>query len=122
MGFLVENCTLTVLTQKILDNSFGFNCGQNQNEKDLNDFFLKDSINYSQQLLGKSYSFILKSDLRCIVCAFTVSNASINLVNIPNARRKKVQKLIPFQKQKRSYPAVLIGRLGVNSDFKGKVK
>lgn len=36
---------------------------------------------------------------------------------LPNARKGVVSKHIPREKQMRRYPAVLIGRLGVNSDF-----
>lgn len=39
---------------------------------------------------------------------------------MPNARKKKVNELIAREKQFRSYPALLIGRLGVNLKFKGK--
>lgn len=52
------------------------------------------------------------------MCAFTISNDSIKTLNLPNARKKKVIKDIPRQKQMRSYPAVLIGRLGVHKDFR----
>ncbi len=52
------------------------------------------------------------------VCAFTISNDSIKANLLPNNRKKKVIKKIPREKQFRSYPAVLIGRLGVNVVFK----
>jgi hypothetical protein len=53
-----------------------------------------------------------------IVCVFTISNDSIKTFNLPNARKKKVNKDIPRQKQMKSYPAVLIGRLGVNKNYR----
>ena len=52
------------------------------------------------------------------MCAFTISNDSIKTFLLPNARKKKVIKDIPRQKQMKSYPAVLIGRLGVNKNYR----
>ena len=52
-----------------------------------------------------------------IVCAFTVSNASIFTKYLPNARKKKVGKHVPHIKQDLIYPAVLIGRLGISTKF-----
>ena len=80
---------------------------------DLNDFFKNDVIHYTNQLLGKSYCFTLDENPSIIVCAFTVSNDSIKTTTLPNSRKKKVTKEIPREKQMKSYPAVLIGRLGV---------
>ncbi len=114
MGFLLEKCTFSPLNQEILENCDAFDCDHD----DLNDFFANDAVNYSTQLLGKSYCFILDSDPSQIVCAFTVSNDSIKTKNLPNARSKKVTKSIPHQKRMRSYPAVLIGRLGVNKKYR----
>lgn len=54
-----------------------------------------------------------------MVCAFTVSNDSIKVNTLPNNRKKKLVKSIPRKKHFRSYTAVLIGRLGVNQNFKG---
>lgn len=82
------------------------------------EFFQKDAPFYSKQLLGKSYCFRMDEDSRIIVCAFTVSNDSIRVDVLPNSREKKVQKTIPYTKQMRRYPGVLIGRLGINKDFK----
>jgi hypothetical protein len=103
-----------VYNQEIVDNSQPFDCAN----KDLNDFFSNDAINYSAELLGKSYCFTLDENPEIIVCAFTISNDSIKTSNLPNARKKKVIKDIPRPKQMRSYPAVLIGRLGVHKDFR----
>lgn len=60
----------------------------------------------------------MDSNPTVIVCAFTVSNDSIRVDVLPNNRRKKVEKEIPHPKHLRRYPAVLIGRLGVNSEYK----
>lgn len=80
-------------------------------------FFRQDAPLYSRQMLGKSYCFRLDEDPSVIVCAFTLSNDSIRVDILPNSREKKVQKDIPRSKQMRRYPGVLIGRLGINTEF-----
>lgn len=114
MGFLFEHCTFSILSEEIIKNCEPFDCGHT----DLNDFFVDDSQNYSKELLGKSYCFLLDKNPKIVVCAFTISNDSIKANFLPNNRKKKVSKKIPRQKQFRSYPAVLIGRLGVNVEYK----
>ncbi|MEE9361636.1 MAG: GNAT family N-acetyltransferase [Cellulophaga sp.] len=114
MDFLSDNCTLKFYNQEIIDSCNLFDC----DHTDLNDFFTNDVDNYSKELLGKTYCFTLDSDPTVIVCAFTISNDSIKTTHLPNARKKKVTKGIPRPKQMRSYPAVLIGRLGVHKDYR----
>lgn len=98
----------------ILANCRPFDCGN----ADLNEFFAKDVLNYTSELLGKSYCFTFDDDESQIVAAFTISNDSIKTYTFPNARKKKINAEIPRQKQMNSYPAVLIGRLGVNKAFR----
>lgn len=114
MSFLSDKCTLRLYDETIYKDCLPFDC----DHKDLNDFFANDAILYSAELLGKSYCFTLDDNPSVIVCAFTVSNDSIKTTNLPNARKKKVTKEIPYEKQMRSYPAVLIGRLGVNINYR----
>ncbi|MEO8151324.1 MAG: GNAT family N-acetyltransferase [Bacteroidia bacterium] len=114
MGFLLNKCTLHVYNHNILKSCESFDCGN----LDLNDFFANDAINYSSELLGKSYCFTLDENPQIIVCAFTISNDSIKTINLPNSRKKKVIKDIPRPKQMSSYPAVLIGRLGVHKGYR----
>lgn len=116
MGFLEDNCTFSVLSQDLLESCSQFDCGHG----DLNDFFTNDSQNYSSQLLGKSYCFLLDENPQEIVCAFTISNDSIKTNFIPKPKRNKLNRKIPNVKRTRSYPAVLIGRLGVNKNHKNK--
>ena len=114
MGFLLDSCTFKPYNKEILHSCNPFDC----DHSDLNDFFANDVDNYSSELLGKTYCFTLDSDPTIIVCAFTISNDSIKTTNLPNSRKKKVIKGIPRPKQMRSYPAVLIGRLGVHKTYR----
>lgn len=116
MNFLESNCSFKSFSTALIESSDIFECAN----PDLNDFFLNDCLNYSDQLLGKSYCFTLDADVTKIVCAFTISNDSIKISNLPSARKSKVNKKIPSQKRFKSYPAVLIGRLGVNKDFESQ--
>lgn len=91
-----------------------FCCG----DEDLDDFFHQEACLYDGQLLGKTYFFATeRSGRNEIVCAFTLANDSIKAALIPNASRNKIQRKIPNSKRTRSYPAVLIGRLGVAKNF-----
>ncbi len=114
MAFLDEKCTLKVYEENILTHCKPFDCGNS----DLNEFFAQDVLNYTSKLMGKSYCFTLDADESQIVAAFTISNDSIKTYSLPNARKKKVNAGIPRPKQMKSYPAVLIGRLGVNFNFR----
>ena len=114
MGFLADKTVFSPLTKEILEESISFSCGN----EDLDGFFHNDAVSYADNLFGKSYCYYLEESKADIVCAFTVSNASIFTKYLPNARKKKVGKHVPHIKQDLIYPAVLIGRLGINVDFR----
>lgn len=113
MGYLSDNCVFAPLSEKLIKEASAFSCGN----EDLDDFFHNDSIVYSKMLFGKTYCFYESSSSHQLVCAFTVSNASIFTNRLPNARKKKVGKEVPHAKQDLIYPAVLIGRLGIEVDY-----
>lgn len=114
--FLDNNCTFYSLDRGTLETCDKFSCGH----EDLDDFFNNKSYLYNDELLGKSYCFRLNDDPKKIVCAFTVSNAHIKNSALPNNRGKKIKKDIPHEKHSDSFPAVLIGRLGVSQEFQGQ--
>ena len=116
MAFLTDRCARVPLSPKIVAACAPFSCGN----KDLDEFFSADYLDYAEQLMGKTYAFLEIENPSEIVCAFTVSNASIFTNHLPNARRKRVGKDVPWQKRDMIYPAVLIGRLGVNRKFMRK--
>lgn len=112
---LTERC-IRLPIDEIGTISEGFACGN----EDLDDFFHNDAPLYAKELLGKTYVMVLADNPNKIVCAFTVSNDSVKMALVPdNKLRNRMQRGIPNQKRMRSYPAVLIGRLGVSMDFKG---
>lgn len=113
MGFLADKCDFLFYTQEVLEESQPISCGN----KDLDDFFLKDAFLQEKELLCKNYCFTLADASKKIIATFTLSNDSIK--KIPNSRKKKVEKNIPYCKHYASYPAVMIGRFGVDKDFQG---
>lgn len=92
-----------------------FSCG----DADLDDFFAHDAWLYSEQLLGKTYYFVTTDDSPTVVAAFTMANDSIKAALVSKSLRNKIQRNIPNTKRTRSYPAVLIARLGVSEKLRG---
>ena len=92
-----------------------FDCGN----ADLNDFFNRDAILYKQQMLSRTYFFrhIISG---AVVCAFSFSASSIKTTDLPGSRRKKVKEYVPREKSLKSYPGILIGRMGVSMEFSGQ--
>lgn len=116
MAFLTEQCNFGLLTSDVLAKCQPFSCGN----EDLDDFFRKDSVRYSHFLMGKTYCFNLKNDSSKIICALTLSNDSIRIYDLPRSRRDYMKSLTHHEKPLRRYPGVLLGRVGVSSDFAGK--
>lgn len=94
-----------------------FSCG----ESDLDDFFHSEAILYAKERLGKTYCVIKSEEFSTIVGFFTVANDSIKTTYMEESNPKnRIQRNIPNEKRLRSYPAVLIGRLGVDKKYQGK--
>jgi len=85
----------------------------------LNDFFNNDALAYKSQMLSRT-CFLRHKSSGVVVCAFSFSAASIKTSDLPGSRRKKVKEHIPREKSLKSYPAILIGRLGVAKEFSGQ--
>ena len=107
---LAQDCNRYVLSEKQLISNF--DCG----DADLNEFFNYDAIKYRQQMLSETYFYRHKSSGK-IVCAFSFSASGIKTADLPGSRRKKVKEYIPREKTLKLYPGMLIGRLGVATEF-----
>ena len=110
---LEKDCEMVLLTEEQVIS--GFDCGNS----DLNEFFNQDALAYKQQMLSRTYYFRHKNK-GAAVCAFSFSASSIKTADLPGSRRKKVKEFIPREKTLKSYPALLIGRLGVAVEFNGQ--
>ena len=86
---------------------------------DLNDFFINDALTYEKDLMGKTYCWLDNSNDRRIVAMITLANAGIQTTHLPNNPKRHLHKSIAYNKQGRTYPAVLIGRLGVDVEYQG---
>lgn len=115
---LFEKCELLPLNEELA--ALPFHCGDTEREKDLENFFHDEAMLYAKERLGKTYCFVSNEGEETeIVAFFTVSNDSVKTAFIPKGSRNKVQRKIPGSKHLRSYPAVLLGRLGVDKKYQG---
>lgn len=94
-----------------------FDCG----DADLNDFLFNDAINYQNELLAVTY--ILESETET-VAFFSLLNDKITF-EIEAKKNKsfwnRFNRNIPNRKRTfKGYPAVKIGRLATNNNFKGQ--
>lgn len=113
---IFQNCSFLRWDTQIAAKLPPIDCG----EEDLNDFFTNEAVLYASELLGKTYVWITNDEPHEIVAAFTVSNDSIKSRLLPSNSLNKINRPISNHKRGRTYPAVLIGRLGVDVKFQGK--
>ncbi|MDX2190522.1 MAG: GNAT family N-acetyltransferase [Bacteroidota bacterium] len=87
-------------------------------DTDLNDFLKNDAIQYQQQLLAVTY--LLESQNETIAF-FSVFNDKISIEDVDTKSKwKSILRLTPHQKRLKSFPAMKIGRLAVNKDYKNR--
>ena len=87
-----------------------FDCG----DKDLNEFFTKDAINYQRGLFAVTY--YLENDEETILY-FTLSNDKLSAIETTKSFWRKVKDSIPHEKHRKDFPAVKIGRFAVGKKF-----
>lgn len=112
---LDDKCRLVRVQQDIIDHCDTFTCGA----ADLDEFLYKDSLAYENDLMGKTYCWLLNEDDRKIVGYVTLANAGIQTTHMQNNPKRHLHKNIAYNKQGRTYPAVLIGRIAVSQEFQG---
>ena len=87
-----------------IGDKYEFDCG----DSDLNEFFLKDAIPHKRELIGVTYFFYDETD-KTAIAFFTVMNDAI--------RTDGFKDDLPAGKRYTFYPAVKIGRFGVNKKY-----
>ena len=112
---LEEDCVMVKLNHDILKHCQKFECGN----ADLDEFFNEDAILYNAELLGKTYCWIARNQPDLILASLTLSNDSIKTHGMSNTVKNRIQRNVSNPKRGRTYPAVLIGRLGVNKLYQG---
>lgn len=113
MGYLSENCAFAPLTEQLHEALTGFDC---QREPAIQDFFRNEAVLNAKELMSKSYCFYKKDTMQA-VAAFCVINTDISVDLIPKSTRNKLNRKIPYAKQRDHYPAVLIGQIAVFDAF-----
>ena len=89
-----------------------FNCG----DAELNDFILNRAADYRKSLLSVSYVFEAENSL---LAYFTLSNDSLRHESFNNKSVfNRLNRRINNAKRMREYPAMKIGRLAINIDYK----
>jgi len=96
-----------------------FDCG----DADLNGFLVDDARNYYNDFMGVTYLIEGKNRLLAYYCIFT-DKIVFDFISKEDVRRKWWQSFnkknkIHFNKQRKNYPALKIGRLAVASECKG---
>ena len=113
---LYDNCVMIQLSDDVFANCETFNCGN----ADLDDFFMNDAKKYADELMGKTYCWITECKPHKIVALFTLANDSIKTTYLGTSTKNRLNRPIENPKRGRSYPAALIGRIGINSEFQGR--
>jgi len=90
-----------------IEDDYAFDCG----DQDLTEFFLVDAIPHKQELVGVTYFFYDEAN-KTAISFFTVSNDAV--------RTDSFRDSLPDGKRYSFYPAVKIGRFGVNKDYQGQ--
>lgn len=101
-------------TLEVKNRCVEFSCGN----KDLDDFFLNDVFLYADEMLGKTYCWVTKSIPHKIVAIVTLANDSIKSTLLPKSSKNRFHRSFDNQKRNKSYPSTLIGRLGVNLEYR----
>ena len=114
-SFLDSKCEFWRMTEAMVADCQQYSC---EKDKQIDKFFHEEFSDYEYQLLGKSYCFVT-SDENKIVAAFTVANSSVKVDDMPKSKRNKLNRKIPFSKQRSQYPAVLLAQLAVFDGFEG---
>lgn len=112
---LFEQCVMLPYSRSVREHCISFSCG----DVDLDDFFHNDADRYAEELMGKTYCWITEEVPHRIVALFTLANDSIKTLHLEKTTRNRLNRPIDNPKRGRSYPATLIGRIGVNQDFQG---
>ena len=113
MGYLTEECAFKPVTDELLTRLDDFVC---HHETDISDFFKHKAVMASEEMMSKSYCFY-DEERNEMVAAFCVLNTSLPTENLPNYARRSVNKNVKYEKQRKHYPATLIGQFAVFDAF-----
>ena len=106
----IEDLSLNLLTKttQIPD----FKC----QDSDLNEFLMLEAKDYQEQLLTVTY-LLQNPKTNEVVAYFSLLNDTIKFEEEDKKTRNRINRQIPYVKQRTHYPAVKIGRLAVSADY-----
>ena len=114
-SFLDSECEFWKMTEGLVARCQTYSCSKDEH---IDKFFREEFADYDYQMLGKTYCFVTVKDQK-LVAAFTVANSSVRVDDMPKSKRNKLNRKIPFSKQRSQYPAVLVAQLAVFDGFSG---
>lgn len=115
MGYLTDQCTFKPITDELLTRLNDFKC---HHEEDISEFFKLKAVIAAEEMMSKSYCFY-DDKTNDMVAAFCVLNTSLPTENLPNYARRNINKNVKYEKQRKHYPATLIGQFVVFDVFAG---
>ena len=109
------NCTRMPYIREVMEKCIEFTCG----DTDLDDFFRHDVFFYEEEMLSKCYCWVTNLAPHQLVAIVTLTNDSIKSSTLPKQSRNRFHRQFNNEKRNKTYPATLIGRLGVNVKLQG---
>lgn len=109
----LSNISIRVLTPET--DLTAFKCA----EGDLNEFLLDESKDYQTEYLAVTY-LLVNSENSDIIAFYSLLNDVVRLNETEKSVRNRINRKIPFSKQRNHYPAVKVGRLAVNEEYAGQ--
>jgi len=114
MGYLRDHCQFAPVTEELLARLGNFSCG---NETDISDFFKQKAVPGAAEMLNKSYC-LFDPEQNEMVAAFCVLNTTLSMEHLPNYAKRVINKDLKYEKQRKQYPATLIGQFVVFDKFR----
>ena len=111
---LWERCVSSALTAEI--DLSGFHCG----DESLDYYFHNRAQAYEEEMLSRNYALVTQDGTHEPVAIFSICNTSINMPALRGNVRNRLQRRIPNPKRRRTYPALLMGRIGVDVRYQGQ--
>lgn len=122
MGFL-DGCVFEDLTEELHEELVGLDC---KLEPKIEQFFRDECVLSDGQMLSHTYCFYEEVELEDGTCekravaGFCVSSSNVATKFIPKSTRNKINRKIPYEKQRDHYPAVMIGQLTMFDAYAGR--